>query len=78
MVGFEPGDGAVGMSAVGTVRRGGVGSAAAIFGQPVGMGAIGTPARGPDSVLKALERRGAWQPRGNGALPGGPGADSGV
>jgi hypothetical protein len=38
--------------------------------------AVGTPAHGPDSALKARERRGtgAWQPRGDGALTGGPGA----
>jgi hypothetical protein len=31
-----------------------------------------------DGAFNALERHGAWQPRGNGALPGRPGADSGV
>jgi hypothetical protein len=41
-------------------------------------GAVRTPARGPDSAFNALERRGAWQPHGNGGLPGGPGVDSGV
>jgi hypothetical protein len=41
-------------------------------------GAVGTSARGPDNAFNALERRSAWQPRGNGALPGGPSADSGV
>jgi hypothetical protein len=41
-------------------------------------GAVGTPARGPDSAFNALERHGAWQPRGNGALLGGLGADSDV
>jgi hypothetical protein len=41
-------------------------------------GAVGTPARGPDSAFNARVRRGTWQPRGNGALPGRPGADSGV
>jgi hypothetical protein len=40
--------------------------------------AVGTPARGPNSAFNALEQRGAWQPRGNGALPGGPGAARGV
>jgi hypothetical protein len=32
----------------------------------------------PDSVLKARERCGAWKPRGNGTLPGGPDAARGV
>jgi hypothetical protein len=40
--------------------------------------AVGTPARGPDCVFNARARRGAWQPRGNGTLPGGAGVDSGV
>jgi hypothetical protein len=48
-------------------RRGDVGD----FGQPVGTagrnGAVRTPTRGPKSAFNALERRGAWQPRGNGA-----------
>jgi hypothetical protein len=41
--------------------------------------AVRTPAHGPDSALKARERRsaGVWQPRGDGALTGGPGAESG-
>jgi hypothetical protein len=40
--------------------------------------AVGMPARGPDSAFNARVRHDAWQPRGNGALSGGPGADSGV
>jgi hypothetical protein len=40
--------------------------------------AVRTPAHGPDSAFNAWVRRGTWQPRGNGALPGGLGADSGV
>jgi hypothetical protein len=41
--------------------------------------AVVTPALGPDSALKAHEQRGAgtWQPRGDGALTGGPSAESG-
>jgi hypothetical protein len=39
--------------------------------------AVGTPARGPDSALKARNRRSTAQPRGDGALTGGPGAESG-
>jgi hypothetical protein len=39
--------------------------------------AVGTPTRGLDSAFNAQAWRGTWQPRGNGALPGGPGADSG-
>jgi hypothetical protein len=39
---------------------------------------VGTPARGPYSAFNAVERRGTWQPRGNGALPGGPGMARGV
>jgi hypothetical protein len=41
-------------------------------------GAVGTPARSPDNAFNTLERRSVWQPCGNGTLPGGPGADSGV
>jgi hypothetical protein len=40
--------------------------------------AVGTPARGPDTAFNARARCGAWQPCGNGTLPGGPSADSGV
>jgi hypothetical protein len=40
-------------------------------------GAVGTPTRVPGSTFNALERRGARQPRGNGALPRGPGAARG-
>jgi hypothetical protein len=41
--------------------------------------AVGTLARGPNSALKARERRGmgTWQPHIDGALTGGPGAESG-
>jgi hypothetical protein len=41
--------------------------------------AVRTPARGPDSALKARKRcgAGAWQPRGDGALTGGPSTESG-
>jgi hypothetical protein len=39
---------------------------------------VGTPARSPDSAFNAMEPRGAWQPRGNGVLPGGSGAVLGV
>jgi hypothetical protein len=46
--GFEPGDGAVGMSAREARRRRSSDSG----------GAVETPARGPDSALKARERRG--------------------
>jgi hypothetical protein len=74
MVGFSPSDGAVGTSAVetGEARR---------FGQRRRRGrngAVGTPARGPNIAFNVLEQRGTWQPRGNGALPGGPGAARGV
>jgi hypothetical protein len=41
-------------------------------------GAVRTPARGPDNAFNALERRGAWQPCGNGALLGWPGAPHGI
>jgi hypothetical protein len=41
-------------------------------------GAVGTPARGPDSAFNMLERHDAWQPCGNSMLPGGPGAARGV
>jgi hypothetical protein len=34
----------------------------------------GRAARCPDSGFKPLRRRGAWRPRGSGALPHGPGA----
>jgi hypothetical protein len=40
--------------------------------------AVGTPTHGPDSAFNARARHGAWQPCGNGALPGGPSADSGI
>jgi hypothetical protein len=71
---FSSGDGAIGTSAVGTgeARR---------FGQRRRRGrngAVGTPTRGPDNAFNVLKRRGAWQPRGNGALAGGPGAVSDV
>jgi hypothetical protein len=41
--------------------------------------AVGTPASGPDNALKASEWRGmgTWQPRGDGALTGGPGVGNG-
>jgi hypothetical protein len=39
--------------------------------------AVGTPARGPDSALKARDRRSTAQPRGDGALTGGPDVESG-
>jgi hypothetical protein len=39
--------------------------------------AIGTPARGPDSAFKARRSTDAWQPRGDGTLTGGPGAERG-
>jgi hypothetical protein len=66
-------DSAVGMSACEARRRRGSDS-----GGAVGT-AVGTPARGPDSALEARERRGAgaWQPRGDDALTGGLGAESG-
>jgi hypothetical protein len=69
-IGFGPGDGAVGTS---TVRTG----EARRFGQRRRRGrngAGGTSARSPDSAFNTLERCGMWQPRGNGALPGRPGA----
>jgi hypothetical protein len=66
-----------GDGAVGTERGEAVRTAAAVRSERRGRnGAVGTPARGPDSAFNALERRGVWQPRGNGALPGGPGADN--
>jgi hypothetical protein len=66
-------DGAVGKSAREARRWRGSDS-----GGAVGT-AVGTPARGPDSALKARERRGmgAWQPRGDGVLTGRPGTESG-
>jgi hypothetical protein len=41
--------------------------------------AVGTPARGPDSTFKARVwcGAGAWQPRGDGTLTGGPGVGNG-
>jgi hypothetical protein len=65
--------------AVGTGAREATATATArTAGGTVGR-AVGTPTRSPDSALKAHERRdaGAWQPRGDGALIGGSGAESG-
>jgi hypothetical protein len=39
--------------------------------------AIGTLVRGPDSAFKARRGTGTWQPCGEGALIGGPGAERG-
>jgi hypothetical protein len=41
-------------------------------------GTVETPTRGPDNSFNTLERHDVWQPCGNGALPGGPGAAHGV
>jgi hypothetical protein len=51
-------------------------------GEAVGGGAVRVRharRRGPDSAFKACVRRGAgaWQPRGDGTLTGGPSAGSG-
>jgi hypothetical protein len=46
-------------------------------GERLSGGAVGTPSRGPESAFNALKRCGAWQPRDNCALPGGPGAARG-
>jgi hypothetical protein len=62
-----------GGNAVGTGRGEAVRTAAAARlerGRSERHYAVGTPARGPDSAFNARARRGA--------LPGGPGADSGV
>jgi hypothetical protein len=58
------------------VRRGD--SAARTAGGAIGT-AVGKLTPGPDSAIKARERRGAgaWQPRDDGALIGGSGAESG-
>jgi hypothetical protein len=42
-----------------------------------GDGLSGRAARCPDSGFMPRSRRGAWQPRGNGTLPHGPGAARG-
>jgi hypothetical protein len=77
--GFGHGGGAASDSrdgAVGTGRGEAVRTAATTRSKR--HGAVGTPARGPDSAFNTQAWRGVWQPRGNGALPGGPDADSGV
>jgi hypothetical protein len=68
MVGFEPGDGAVETSAIGTGEarlREKVQTAAAARSERCCRNA------GANSAFNMLERRGTWQPCGNGALPGG-------
>jgi hypothetical protein len=77
--GFGHGGGAAldsGDGAVGTGRGEAVRTAAAARSKR--RCAVETPTRGPDSAFNAWARRGSWQPRGNGTLPDGPGADSGV
>jgi hypothetical protein len=78
-VGFGHGGGAAsdsGDGAVGTRRGEAVRTAAGARSER--HGAVGTPVRGPDGAFNARAQHGVWQPRGNGALPGGPGTDSGV
>jgi hypothetical protein len=75
-VASDSGGGAVGTGR-GEARRGGSDSRSE-RGRSKRRSAVGTPAHGPDSAFNARAPRGAWQPRSNGALPGGPGADSGV
>jgi hypothetical protein len=73
---------AVGTRAVGAVARGARWRAGGV--RPSGGGhegqdgAVGTLARGPNNAFNARELRSVWQPRGNGALPSGPGAARGV
>jgi hypothetical protein len=78
-VGFRHGGSAAsdsGDGAVGTRRGEAVQTAAAAWSER--RGTVGMPVRGLDSAFNARAWYGAWQPCGNGALPGGPGADSGV
>jgi hypothetical protein len=71
--GFGPGNGAVGTGEARRRRQ-----RRSKNGRSKRRYTVGTPARGPDSAFNTLVQRGAWQPRGNGALLGRPGADCGV
>jgi hypothetical protein len=78
MTGFRHGGGVALDSGDGAVRTGrGEAVRTAAAARLERRCAVGTPARGPDGTFNAWTQHGAWQPRGNGALPGGPGTDSG-
>jgi hypothetical protein len=80
--GGGPGDGTVGEAVGATAartRRSGGGREARSGGRRRERGRLsGRAARCPDSGFKPRCRCGAWQQRGNGALPRGPGAARGV
>jgi hypothetical protein len=70
--------GSIGTAARGARRRAGCarqsGARRSGGGREGRDGAVGTSARGPGSAFNVRELHGAWHPRGNGALPRGPGA----